>query len=56
MIENLQILIDRAEESLKGLKLQASQFNEEHQILGRKDEIVDERASLRARRTDADSA
>ena len=48
-IENLQTLIDKAEESLKELKLQASQFNEEHQILsGRKDEIVDERASLRA--------
>lgn len=48
-IETLQTSIQKAEESLKELKLQASQFNEEHQILsGRKDEIVDERASLRA--------
>ena len=48
-IQQLDESIQKAEESLKELKLQASQFNEEHQILsGRKDEIVDERASLRA--------
>jgi len=48
-IETLQASIQKAEESLTDLKLQASQFNEEHQILSeRRDEIVDERASLRA--------
>ena len=48
-IETLEGSIQKAEESLSDLKLQASQFNEEHQILStRRDEIVDERASLRA--------